>query len=231
MVKFNSGPKQKMKLTLSLGNAAQERSYTTKLEQEAARWETTRFPDKFNVEYAGNIYAPPDSEYFYFGPSHHVEAGLITQQIIDDFVGTDKTLLSIGSGAAFLEMFLIEQFGICQSRIVLSDINKEVLPESFRSFQFDMDKKWPLLDETFDYILFPESVLCNVKYDGDVENQSALKHYITSALHNLKKGGEIRINGHCQDEERIDVVRRELEQEYTNVQLTSSRTLIEIKKG
>lgn len=201
------------------------------LEKIAKKWELERFPDKFEVGMSESIYAPPNRQYFYFGPFYHIESGLVNQEVIDDLNNSNKTLLSVGSGAAFLERFLVEKIGIDQSRIALSDLYKNDLPKQFRKYQFDMDEEWPELGEKFDYIIFPESVNCNVKFDGDTANQVALNHYITNAYHNLKKIGQIRINGHCQPEERISAVRKKLEKTHSDLDMISTSNLIIVKKG
>lgn len=179
----------------------------------------------------GGIYSPEDTRYFYFAPSWHVRSGLITESDVNGFlVDNSKRLLSVGSGSAYLERFLSE-LGINKENITLSDINLEVLPHGFKTKNFNMEEEWPDLEnEKYDLIIFPESVDFNsIKFSTDTQNQDLLHHLITQSLDHLKPNGILRIDGHCQDENRIHAVKQKLEKEGRKVKITYNDQLIEVK--
>ena len=140
------------------------------IERPKQYWETIReleikmFPE-FQKE---DIYGPENNSNFYFAPSWHFRNGLVTEADVNNFL-TDNTkkLLSIGSGAAFLEK-LLERLGIGRDNITLSDVDSRDLPQDFRSKTFDMWGEWSSLDnEQYDLIIFPESILINIRFEKD----------------------------------------------------------------
>ena len=58
------------------------------------------------------ICSPFQNGYMYFAPSWHFENGLLNQEDIENLKQNNKQLLSVGSGTAYLERFLVKRFGI-----------------------------------------------------------------------------------------------------------------------
>ena len=176
-----------------------------------------------------DIYGPENNSYFYFAPSWHFRSGLITENDVKNFLfDSSKKLLSIGSGAAFLEKLLVK-LGIGKDNIVLSDIDPKDLPHSFKSKIIDMYSNWADLgNEQYDLIIFPESVLIN-RFDTDEQRQDGLYHIILQSLQHLLPNGIIRINGHSQAPWNIDAVIEKLKNEGCKIKIISTENLIEVK--
>jgi len=85
-------------------------------------------------------YFPPDRPWVYFSPSSHLRTDLLTENIIRDLRRNDKMVLSVGSGTAYLERFLVKYFGIKKEQITLSDKEK-VMPKDFAQLNFNMYEK------------------------------------------------------------------------------------------
>lgn len=177
-----------------------------------------------------DIYGPPQNSNFYFAPSWHVRSGLLTPELVDDIKNNNRQMLSVGSGAGYLERFLATKLGVKREQITLSDKNP-VMPEDFERFVFDMYGKWPDFGKEFDYVIFPESVLLNVRFEHDPQKQIGLYHIIENSLATMKPVGQIRINGHCQIEENADVVKRWLERDHTDSKLRRTYPLIVVERG
>ncbi len=177
-----------------------------------------------------DIHASQNTNYFYFAPSWHFRSGLVNEQDVQDFLSHDsKKILSIGSGAAFLEKLLVK-LGINKENITLSDINPKDVPSDFRSKTIDMYNEWgDLGQEQYDLILFPESVLLNVRFKTDRQRQDGLYHLILQSLQHLSTHGTIRINGHSQVSENIYAVMERLKNEGYTVEITFTSNLIEVK--
>lgn len=195
-------------------------------------WETIRelememFPE-FQKE---DICGPENNSNFYFAPSWHFRSGLITEADVKDFLSHDsKKMLSIGSGAAFLEK-LLATLGIKKENIVLSDINPKDLPSDFKSKTIDMYSDWSDLEnEQYNLIIFPESVLINVRFKTDKQRQDGLYYIISQSLQHLLPNGIIRINGHSQAPWNINAVIEKLKNEGYKIKITSTEKLIEVK--
>jgi hypothetical protein len=176
------------------------------------------------------IYAPPNKSHFYFSPSWHFRSGLMTKEIVEDIKDNGKLMLSIGSGSGALERFLVNQLGIGRNQITLSD-KSPVMPEEFDSYIFDMFKEWPNFGKKFDYVIFPESVLLNVRYEYSPARQAGLYHIIEKSLATMKSFGQIRMNGHCQIEENSDEVNRRLKRDHLDSNLMYKPQLIVVERG
>ncbi len=190
--------------------------------------EMSMFPE-FQEE---DIHASKNINYFYFAPSWHFRSGLVSERDVQDFLSHDsKKILSIGSGAAFLEKLLVK-LGINKENITLSDINPKDLPSEFKSKTIDMYSDWGDLDqEQYDLIIFPESVLLNVRFKIDKQRQDGLYHLILQSLKHLCENGTIRINGHSQVSENIHAVIERLKNDGYTVEITFTDNLIEVKRG
>src|SRR3989344_3320890 len=70
-----------------------------------------------------DIYCPPNNQHMYFAPSWHFRSGLLTREIVDDLKVNHRALLSVGSGSAYLERFLVKVCGVRSEQIVLSDMD------------------------------------------------------------------------------------------------------------
>lgn len=177
-----------------------------------------------------DIYDPLEHNNFYFAPSWHFRSGLLTQELVDSIKDDDSQILSVGSGAGYLERFLVNRLGVKRGQITLSD-RYPVMPEGFEKFIFDMYGEWPDFGKEFDCIIFPESVLLNVRFERDPQRQEGLYHIIENSLATMKAAGQIRINGHCQPEENADSVKRWLERYHTDSRLTYTPRLITVERG
>ncbi len=122
--------------------------------------ENRLFPGKFS-EYKQTEGRTPNRPncYSFFAPSHHFETGLMTESIVEDLTRhRDKKILFVGSGPANLEMIVIE-LGVRPDQIVVSDIDPLPIegPLSERCATFDMLHPWPRFENSFEYVIFPES--------------------------------------------------------------------------
>lgn len=181
------------------------------------------FPEFKNLNLLGS------DKYNYFSPSWHFDMGLIKKSDMKDL--KSKKILSIGSGPAYLERFLVSE-GIPKENITLSDKDFDVLPKDFERVKFDIYEKWPNLGKKFDLIIFPECVgKINIKSENFDERVDLLKNLISNAEKFLRDKGEIRIDGHCQRNERIEAVKKRLKKENPDLKLTNHNDkLIVLKK-
>ncbi len=174
----------------------------------------------FNEFKKMNLYGPPNSRYIYFAPSWHFKRGLVTRRMIEDIKENNKMVLTVGSGPAFLERFLVDMLNIGRDRIYLAD-KKEFCVEGFKEYMFDMYGKWPRFREHFDYVLFPESAL----------RREGLYHILRNSLEVTKPKGQVRMDGHGFDECNLDGVKAKLAEEYGRLEVTCSKSLLIIQKG
>ncbi len=132
-----------------------------------------------------------------YAPSHHVQTGLINEELIHALQKEGKTLLSVGAGLGYLERFLVRTYRIPYAQIMLVN-NTPFLPRGFPQHYFDMSKPWPALGKQFDYILFPESLYLEDSEsptpDKD-EVQTNLKTLLERALPFAAEQGQIRMTG------------------------------------
>ncbi len=199
---------------------------TTKDLRLIRKLETQEFPEFIER----NIYASPHTNYFYFAPSWHFESGLLTEEILEDIRMNGRQILSVGSGAAYLERFLSKKLGVKREQITLSDSSSN-MPEGFEKFTFDMYGEWPNFRKNFDYMLFPESVLLNCRFDGLQPRQEGLYHLIKNSLARMKPVGQIRINGHSQCDDYPDAVEKWLKEEHTDSKLVYTPQLIVVERS
>ncbi len=146
-----------------------------------------------------------DGSYIMFAPSHHFRpaSSLMTKELVDDLSENGKKILSVGCGPAYLERLLVSRLGVDKDQITLADISSEYVPEGFRFYQFDMHKDWPSFDRTYDYVLFPESVLLNVNFSSkrgcfiglhrQPERERGLSNILYRSLSVLNKPGQVRM--------------------------------------
>ena len=62
-----------------------------------------------------------------FAPSYYFANGLLDEEVVEDLKKSDKGLLSMGSGQAFLERLLVKM-GVDAEQIVLSDKKSRIMP-------------------------------------------------------------------------------------------------------
>ncbi len=167
-----------------------------------------------------NLYAPLDDSYIYFGPSWHFKRGLVTKGIVEDIKENGRTVLTVGSGPAFLERFLVDRLDVEKDNIYLSD-KEEFCVEGFKDYVFDMYGEWPSFGQKFDYVLFPESVL----------NRKGLYHILRNSLDVTKPKGQIRIDGYGFDRGNFNEVRDKLLEEYGGLDFICSESLLVVNKN
>ncbi len=146
----------------------------------------------------------------YFSPYYHASLGLIEQGMFDKLC-TGSTLLSVGSGPAYLECLLVDglELGgdvkrVPARSITLSDVDhsKEALPHlNIPRIHLNALKTWP--ESKYDYIIFPRSLIHITNY---VPNSTGVQRediihtatqVLLQALHHLKQYGQIRFDGFC----------------------------------
>lgn len=141
-----------------------------------------------------------------FAPSHHLEKELVTVELIDRLRQDRKAqILSVGSGPAHLERYLVARQDIRKDQIVLADIDKTQLPKGFEKKIFSAIDKWPPLRRKFAAVLFPQSFTCLMEKDNEATKRNTLFHravrregmihLLLSALKLTEKGGEVRGDG------------------------------------
>jgi hypothetical protein len=134
---------------------------TTKLTRAIEVFEKRhRVTDRINEDRAAG------GQYWHFEPDYYHKIGLITPEFVNELLTTDERILTVGSGPAYLEQFLVE-IGVPKERILLSDIEDKHLPKDFPHVIFDATQEWPdELDTEFQYVIFPDSfaVMLNIDY-------------------------------------------------------------------
>ncbi len=178
----------------------------------------------------------PETNNFYFSPSHNFRSGLMTGEHVESFKkDLDKKMLSVGSGPAFLERLLVKM-GVDKDSITLSDINSLDLPDDLKKEVFDMLEDWPDFEDDFNLIIFPECPAFNIRYQYGEERSDGFVSVFAKALDRLKEGGEIRITGNPNSVEITNEVQRKLvdagyEVEVDNVSAREKHgSLIVVKK-
>lgn len=215
-----------MELRLELRSNIGKKETKKGFYNELRKQEIEDFPE-FTEE---NMYMPQHNSWVYFAPSWHLEHKLITKKFIDDVKKNGKYVLSVGSGPAYLERFLVNRLGICKHQITLSD-KEPIMPENFDQFIFDMYEKWPEFGKKFDYVIFPESISIHYKICLDSQRQDKLYHLIQSSLDAMKMKGQIRMTSHFQIEKNIDVVRKRIESKYPAKITNVNNYLLVVDKG
>lgn len=170
-----------------------------------------------------------EGNYSHFTPRHHIEAGLMTEEIIEDMKTNKKKMLSVGSGFAYLEVLLTRRFGIDPENITLSDISAEKTPEGFKFYQFDMFEMWPDFDYGFDYILFPEC-LCGLCYVDHIQWPDESSKIFKNALANLNDSGQARFDGYVYEDLFEDTFKL-VESEYPKAELSFYKHTMILKNG
>lgn len=202
----------------------------TRLEQSVRRIEVEIFPELAEDEYAVPI-KNPLSQYFEFTPSHHFRSQLITETILDNLKKSDKTLLSVGCGSAYLER-LLAIMGVDKRKITLGDKYPENTPPGFEFYPFDMHDKWPNFGRIFDYVIFPES-LCSLVRCKNEEYFERMAGLLSNSFQNIKPGGEVRFDGYGEGEKFREIFRKSAESvktQYPNARLMFRRNLMIAKK-
>lgn len=191
--------------------------------------------DEFKQESFG--FNSSHSNHIYFAPNYHFKYGLVSESDIERF-SHDKTkkLLSIGSGAAYLERLLVE-LGVPKENVVLSDIVQEALPKNFKTKVFDKQGDWAELgEEKFDLIIFPASALLNDEPDEYSWEQSlkhriqGLYHLLSKSLDHLNERGVVRLDAHNQIDETIEPTMSMLTEAGYHLSFKSDTNLIEVTK-
>ena len=194
-------------------------------EEQVRELEKEEFPEfKEN-----DIYCPPNNSYMYFSPRWHLRSELWTKEIAED-LKNNKMILSVGSGQAYLERFLVKYLGVKSEQIVLSDKDL-VMPNGFKQYRFDMYEQWPNFTCEFNYVIFPESVLLNCRFTDNINKQKGLYHLLEEALKATRANGQIRISGHSQNPDNIDIVKGKLSRTHLDLKLSYDRGLIVVNKG
>ncbi|HZX12380.1 MAG TPA: class I SAM-dependent methyltransferase [Candidatus Nanoarchaeia archaeon] len=180
------------------------------LQEVVREMELAEFPE-FSE---GEIITPENSE-MYFSPSHHVNKGLIDEEVIRDLRDNEKFALTLGCGGAYFEQLLVKRFGVLPAQIELVDINARNIPTRFRFYSFDITEKWPRLDKTYDYVLIPESFTCLNKYKregyGDSQEIAACYDLLVRSLSVLNINGQIRGDGHCYALEELEALKNRMQ--------------------
>ena len=161
-----------------------------------------------------------------YSPSYHIRNGLLNRPIITDIKSNDRLVLSVGSGKAYLERFLVSRMDIRREQIVLSD-RDSYMPEGFRQFVFDMYGDWPDFGQKFDYVIFPQSL--SIPDAPFPEKTDKLCHIVRCSLKTLKPRGQVRIDGHFLSDLVLTYVKGLLEYE-SKLRLTYSKDAIIVKR-
>lgn len=96
------------------------------------------------------------SGWSYYPPSWHARNGLLDRAMLVK-MQAGGSLLSIGTGPAWLEKFLV-RMGASAKNIVIADISDKDMPAEFQGHAFNaIDDEWPDFGTQFDFVIFPES--------------------------------------------------------------------------
>ena len=149
--------------------------------------ESDQFPDHFADERGGWRYVA-------FHPSWLFENHTFDNQDLANYKKhPEKEILSVGSGSALFEQFLVK-LGISPGQITLSDLEPEAIPKGMNHLTFDMYQQWPI-DKQFDLIIFPESIIAPHDKKEWPTFRKKLRNVIYSTLSHLKdSGSEVRIS-------------------------------------
>lgn|GEM_PF-1804824 len=99
-----------------------------------------------------------ETNYLYFSPERYFEKGFVDSDMAAKLL-TGGTLLTVGTGKGDLETAICKKFNVPEKQISIADIklHSAVKNLPFTKYEFDMEKKWSVFPNKFDYILFPES--------------------------------------------------------------------------
>lgn len=208
-------------LRLAVGDSM---AYADKFLRQLRVQEKQDFPvfDKFTAYQNG--------EYWYFSPTWHFSHRLLTEELLEDIRSNKRQVLSVGSGPAYLERFLVNRLGVGTNQITLSDDASNVMPANFRSFVFDMYSTWPSFDRPFDYVIFPESTLSNDGFPGPIKRQEKLLHVMRSSLSVTEQNGQVRILGELISSDQLITIRNRLKDESLSSDLSFDQYTIVIKR-
>jgi|GEM_PF-1328073 hypothetical protein len=174
---------------------------------------------------ASAVYLPTStSEYFLFSPSWYFRHRLLTENIVADIKMGNRQILSVGSGPAYLERFLVERLGICADQITLSD-KEPISQNGFNAFTFDMYGAWPYFGRNFDYILFPQSTFLSLNFHENAERQAHLHNLIENSLEWITEAGQVRICGEP-NTQNIFAVKERLEAGHPDLEISCDDDLI-----
>ncbi len=131
-----------------------------------------------------------DHGYWFLEPDWYESKKFLTPEFVKKLSQEKTSLLSVGSGPALLERFLIYA-GVPEQQITLSDIDPEVMPPDFNQIVFDATESWSgKIDKTYSYVIFPESFGIMLPPQA-VENERTDDYEITEELsHIIKSEGE-----------------------------------------
>ena len=165
-----------------------EREFRKRI-QELEREEYPEFKD-------GKPFYIGEDDYAHHAPSWHFYTRLLTEGIVNDIRENKRKVLSVGAGKAHLERLLANRLRISIEQLVLTD-RVPIMPEGFEQLLFDMYEEWPEIKDSFDYVVFPESVIPN-RFKTDEEKRTGLYHILENSLRVLKPNGQIRMDAHSQ---------------------------------
>ncbi len=173
------------------------------------------------------VYEPEDKSWVYFSPFWHFNSELLTEPLVEDIRTHQRHVLTVGSGPAHLERFLIKHLGISPEQITLSD-KETILPSHPQQYLFDMYQPWPAFPQPFDYILFPESALLDIRKDKQgIPHHESLETLLRHALSALHLQGQIRMTGIAPCPlEIVQSVQKQMQVDYPALELDYSPALI-----
>lgn len=180
--------------------------------------EQRMFPEFESEEFCVGEEKGTDDMNFYFTPSHHFGRGLINQEMLSR-LEDGEGLISFGSGKAYLERLISQEFSIDPSQIVLSDKNTQHLPPEFVGYEFDMHGGWPDFGRKFTYAIFPECFTCMLglqRNNNDVGSKNpsqvtrSTEALIIRCFDILEDYGEVRVDGHCLRPGELEIIQQEL---------------------
>jgi hypothetical protein len=164
--------------------------------------------------------------WIFFAPHFYAETpAIIKENLITKLQGNGQ-LLSMGSGPAYLEQFLVQAYNIPIENITLSDIDDKYTPKDFNFKKFNMHRDWPKFDKRFDYIIYPESIFLDSNpADDNVHDYNKkiemFTYLVEKSLEILNLQGEILMKGIIPAKnvvdnilEEIKITNSELEYEY-----------------
>jgi hypothetical protein len=168
---------------------------------EIRRLERKVFPH-LKFEDGNYCHNPKDTEpsWVFFSPHFYAKnPAIITSDLVDRMQNGAK-LLSVGSGPAYLEQFLVLAYNIPKQNVTLSDRDNKHVPKDYNFVSFDIKNSWPWIGKGFDYIIFPESLFFGTDVDGISsyrfrEKVELFNHILDECSKVLNNNGEIRMKG------------------------------------
>jgi hypothetical protein len=177
--------------------------------QLVAQEEESLFPEESKLSRQqggfGNFGLENDNNIYYL-PSHYFLREFISEKDVADLATQSKKMLSVGSGPAYLERFLVHR-GVRPENIQLADKRTDTHPPGFRFTKLDMFSEWDQIENgPFDLIIFPESVMIMIPFDQkraddwsveerDLYLADKIHQLAAKALIHLAPDGEIRMIG------------------------------------